>query len=85
MLSNFSKKYALYFGFPDSFEITYVAPDHINKRHAMLKPVGVDTINKFDTKENELSLLELPEYNTAILTINTSDCFICSPYIKFLT
>ena len=68
---NFSKKYALYFGFPERFEITYVAPDESNKRHASLKPVGVDTINKFDTKENELSLKELPEYNTAILTINT--------------
>ncbi len=46
-------------------------PVKLKKDMQYLAQLSVDTINKFNTKEKELSLKELPEYNTAILTINT--------------
>ena len=68
---NFANKYALYYGYPETFMIKFIAPGKLKEEEAVLLPVGLETINKYPVRGNELSLKLLDETNTALLTINT--------------
>lgn len=68
---NFSKKYALYFGYPRNFRIKYIAPGEFTIKDATIIPVSFETINKEPVRGSTLSLKILKNSNTAIITINT--------------
>lgn len=68
---NFAKNYALYYGFPKAFKVQYIDPAGHLVKEILLRPVGIETINKYPVRGNELSLQVLEKKGTAILTINT--------------
>ncbi|MEJ2618315.1 MAG: S41 family peptidase, partial [Ignavibacteriaceae bacterium] len=68
---NFAKKYALYYGYPEIFNIRYISPGKFKEEETGLLPVDFETINKYPVRGNELSLKLLDESNAALLTINT--------------
>jgi len=68
---NFSKRYALVYGYPEIFSIKYVAPGEFTPKATELLPVAVEVIDKNPVRGSELSLKLLEQSNAAILTINT--------------
>lgn len=68
---NFAKKYALYYGYPDTFNIKYILPGDSKERETELYPVDIEEINKFPVRGNELSLKIFEKDKTVLLTINT--------------
>lgn len=68
---HFSVKYALAYGYPELFRVRYRAPGDQRAREESLKPVSKSTIDQAMAQENELSLKEVNDGNTALLTINT--------------
>ena len=68
---DFSKKYALHFGFPDQFRITYRAPGQDFCTEALLDPASIELIDQDTWKGSELSFREVDGASTGILTINT--------------
>jgi C-terminal processing protease CtpA/Prc len=69
--NGFSKKYALYFGYPERFHVTYIAPGKADPEQAELLPVPIGTVNLNTQKGRELSFRIIDSRNTALLTINT--------------
>ena len=68
---DFAKKYALFYGYPETFNIKYIAPGNLREEETRLIPVDLETINKYPVRGDELSLKLLNKAKTAILTINT--------------
>ncbi len=68
---HFSVKYALAYGYPEQFWVRYRAPGDQRTREENLKPVSKSTIDQAMPQQNDLSLKELDDGNTALLTINT--------------
>jgi len=68
---NFSKKYALFYGYPESFQVAYIAPGEITVNESVLRPVSVQEINKVPVRGKELSLRLLKDSHITLLTINT--------------
>jgi len=69
--SNFSPKYALYYGYPEIFIVEYISPGENRKRIMELQPADGKTISMNPNRGNELSLKMLDKNYTAILTINS--------------
>lgn len=68
---HFSKRYALYYGYPRIFSVGYIAPGELSAEDAELLPVGIETIEENPVRGSELSL-RFPEGSSdAVLTINT--------------
>jgi len=67
----FAVKYAMAYGFPDSFRITYLAPGEEKPEEKVLQPVSKEQVNKGVVEHNELSLKELQQGQVALLTINS--------------
>ncbi|MBN1998912.1 hypothetical protein JW935_15235 [candidate division KSB1 bacterium] len=67
----FSRKYALYYGHPSQFHVSYIPPGTSRKLSAVLEPVDFETIKKYPPRGNTLDLDILKAENTALLTINT--------------
>ena len=68
---NFAGKYALYYGYPETFKVRYRVPGESEIKEIDLVPVDYETINKFPVRGDELSLKILENNKTALLTINT--------------
>ncbi|MFB6341031.1 S41 family peptidase [Saccharicrinis sp. FJH62] len=68
---NFSVKYALYYGYPDSFAIEYIPPESQRKMQANLKPVAKKDIDNAKQSVSKLNFEELEASQTGILTINS--------------
>jgi hypothetical protein len=68
---HFSKRYALFYGYPDVFSVRYIAPDEPAAKGIELLPVGVEAIDADPVRGSELSLRFLGGTADAILTINT--------------
>ncbi len=68
---NFSKEYALYYGYPEIFGIKYISPGKLKEEETRLLPVDFEKINKYPDRGDELSLKLSVETNSALLTINT--------------
>jgi C-terminal processing protease CtpA/Prc len=67
----FSVKYALAYGYPEVFRVTYQAPGEEGSMEEMLLPVSKTEIDQATPAHNELSLKELNDGRAALLTINT--------------
>jgi len=68
---NFAVKYALAFGFTDTFKIEYLPQGKQKKALLDLQPVSKAAIDKTKTGKPELSFKEVEGKNTGILTINS--------------
>jgi len=68
---HFAVKYALAYGFPDTFTIIYLPPGQDQPVEAMLKPVSKAQVDRGEKAHNELSMRELKQGKAALLTINT--------------
>lgn len=63
--------YALFYGFPDAFTVTYKGPGQTNEQHTVLKTVDLETIGKAMEKWKSILTFDLlEEKNTAVLTMN---------------
>jgi C-terminal processing protease CtpA/Prc len=67
----FAVKYALAYGFPENFRIGYIPPGEQLTEQTVLQPVSKATVDAGTTDHHELSMRELEQGNTALLTINT--------------
>lgn len=67
---HFSQKYALAYGFPTTFEISYKAPGELSSQEAIIGGVSKEQVDRGKEEHNELSMKELDK-ETALLTINT--------------
>lgn len=67
---HFALKYAMAYGFPDSFAIQYLPPGRDQPVEALLRPVSKEQVDRGKEEHKELSMKELNE-KTALLTINT--------------
>lgn len=68
---NFSKKYALYYGYPENFIVEFIPPGSLKVKETELQPVDLSAINAHPVRGNKLSLRLLENHNAALLTINT--------------
>jgi hypothetical protein len=68
---NFAGKYARAYGQPEEFLVRYKAPGNTKVNEASLKPVNLAQINQSRPSQNELSLKEVDDGRTALLTINS--------------
>jgi hypothetical protein len=68
---HFSKRYALYYGYPEFFSVEYIAPGELSEIENDVKPVSIEDVNTIPDRGSELSLKILKNRSTAILTINT--------------
>ncbi len=68
---NFSDLYALYYGFPDTFHMEFIAPGTVEIRRAELIPATIDAVHSGQAVDPELSLKLLANNTVALLTINT--------------
>ena len=68
---NFSKNYALRFGYPEIFMVKYIPPDGNEEKDIKILPVIFDIIDKYTARGNELSLKLMGDNDVAIITINT--------------
>ena len=67
----FSAKYALYYGYPNNFEVRYIPPGVTGESFISLRPSEGEKINKGPARGHELSLKSSKIKGTSILTINT--------------
>lgn len=67
----FAVKYALAYGFPENFRIEHIPPGEQLTEQTVLQPVSKASVDAGITAHNELSMRELEQGNTALLTINT--------------
>jgi hypothetical protein len=67
----FSVKYALAFGFPDTFQVVYISPGSQNQIESALGPVSKELVDQGTPALSELSFEEVEGSNSAVLTINT--------------
>jgi len=67
----FAVKYALAYGYPEEFRITYQAPGEGVSKEEVLLPVRKSDTDEAMNTQNELSLKELQDGRTALLTINS--------------
>ncbi|MBN2366023.1 MAG: hypothetical protein EH225_08510 [Calditrichaeota bacterium] len=68
---HFSEKYALCYGYPEIFHVSYIAPGDSAVTEAEIAPVDIETVQQSTARGSELSLKVLEENRTAVLTINT--------------
>lgn len=68
---NFAVKFALAYGYPELFRVKYRAPGEEGVKEEHLKPVSKSEIDQAKPANNELSLREVDDGKTALLTINT--------------
>jgi len=68
---DFSKKYALCYGYPEQFRVSFTAPGSDQTEEACLLPVSVEQVNSSSWKGDELSFREIEGASTGILAINT--------------
>jgi hypothetical protein len=69
--NNFSRKYALFFGYPESFRIDYLVPSESLVKKENISPCDIDELISYQIRPKELSLKVLPDLNSVIITINT--------------
>lgn len=67
----FAVKYAMAYGFPDSFRITYRTPGKNEPEEAVLQGVTKKMVDQGNESQNELSLKELQQGQVALLRIST--------------
>lgn len=67
----FAQNYALYFGFPEVFKISYIPPDESETEETEITPVAIDEITEHQVRGSELSLKLIENADAAVLTINT--------------
>lgn len=68
---HFSGKYARFYGQPEAFLVEFRAPGSKKVEEARLKPVNLAQIDQAKPSQNDLSLKEVMDGQTALLTINT--------------
>lgn len=68
---HFAVKYAMAYGFPEDFTITYQKPGKYLSEEAVLDGVSKAQVDRGIKPHNELSMKELSEGQVALLTINT--------------
>ncbi len=68
---HFAVKYAMAYGFPEDFTITYQEPGMYLSEEAMLHGVSKVQVDRGMKPHNELSMKELRQGQVALLTINT--------------
>ncbi len=68
---HFSKKYAMVYGFPDSFMVEAVDPGSNGNREISLSGVAATVVDRGNQSHDELSFRILEGKSTASLTINT--------------
>jgi hypothetical protein len=67
----FAVKYALAYGYPDVFRVSYQAPGAGMSKEKELLPVSKSDIDEAMSTHSELSMKELDDGRTALLTINS--------------
>jgi len=68
---HFAVKYALAYGYPEVFRVGYQSPGEGEEKEEVLLPVSKSDIDEAMGTQNELSLKELGDGHTALLTINS--------------
>jgi hypothetical protein len=68
---HFAVKYALAYGYPEAFQVSYRSPGEGAGNEKMLLPADKSAIDEAMSTPNELSLKEVDEGRTALLTINS--------------
>jgi C-terminal processing protease CtpA/Prc len=68
---NFAGKFARAYGQPEKFLVRYRAPGGTKVNEASLRPVNLAQIQQTKASQNELSLKEMNDGHTALLTINS--------------
>ena len=68
---HFAVKYALAYGYPEIFRVSYQAPGEVVSKEEMLLPVSKRDIDEAMSTQNELSLKEVGDGHTALLTLNS--------------
>jgi C-terminal processing protease CtpA/Prc len=68
---HFALKYALAYGYPEVFRVTYQAPGQKRIQEAVLDPVSKTRLDEATANHNELSLKEFEKSGAALLTINS--------------
>jgi hypothetical protein len=68
---HFAVKYALAYGFSESFAVQYIPPNADKPLKAKLQAVGKAEVDQGKKVRNELSLKELKQGQVALLTINS--------------
>jgi len=68
---DFAVKYAMAYGFPETFSIQYQSPNQEKSVQSVLQPVSKAQIDQGKEAHNELSMKELMHGKVALLTINT--------------
>jgi hypothetical protein len=71
LLNNrFAFYYAMKYGFPDEFKVTYRFSGETKSRHALIQPVSLPTIYQSDHWKSALDFELLEKKQTAVLTIS---------------
>jgi hypothetical protein len=68
---NFSEKYAMAYGFPETFTVGFLSPDQGRPEEAVLPGIGKTELNQGMISQNELSMRELNQGKVALLSINS--------------
>jgi hypothetical protein len=71
VILRFPKKYAIYYGFPEEFNIIFTLPGSSNPVYYTLLPASREQVESVPIRGKELSLKALKSGNAAILTINS--------------
>jgi hypothetical protein len=69
--SRFPEKYALMYGFPDTFEISYYAPGESVLQEKTLAPASFQQFMAVWRGPKELSMRRIKDHDAALITINT--------------
>ena len=78
----FPMKYAMIFGFPENFEITYRTPDDMKEQKVEVKPVSRSLVEAVPLRGQELSMREVEDKNAAIMTINNFSYYAEVPMFR---
>jgi len=68
---HFSVKYALAFGFADSFDVEYMEPGALTGKHFTIRPVDKFMVERTRPEHNRLSFGIIGDSQTGLLTVNT--------------
>ena len=78
----FPLKYALIYGFPETFHITYRAPGEMGSQKVELLPASLSMVESVPVRGNELSLRETEGKKAAIITINNFSYYAEVPMFR---
>lgn len=67
----FPKRYAMFYGFPEEFKMSYIPPGDLDIREIILPPASRRNVESVPPRGEELSFKELAECDAALMTINT--------------